>query len=129
MCLSCSERLELDEVLGIVRAVEGAKKRKSDDLKYVSFYSLYVSWVYKGVPSVEPGHEQCPFCKGFDGGTFAGSVLRSTFPDHEVFGEDIIYVNYHKTLWGKDTCKCYLYRMGSAEDPDVDFPFNDGAKT
>lgn len=123
----------LTEIVDAVMAVqtveglslEGAKKRIPDVYKNYTFYTLYDTWVYKGVPSVEPGHEQCPWCADFDGGVFAGSTLRNTFPDHQVFSADRIYVNYHQTLWKKDTCKCYLYREGSGADPDIAFPFTD----
>ena len=113
------------EIVEVILIAEGAKNRVPDSLKKIhdlTFYSLYDIWAYKGVPSVTPGHEQCPYCRNFDGGTFGGPTLRSTFPDHVIFDDDKIYVNYHKTLWNRDTCKCYLYRVGSREDPDQSFP-------
>ena len=98
------------------RQLKEAINRKFGVFSSKTFYSLHDNWTYKGVYSVAPGHEQCPYCSGFDGRDFNGTMLRRWFPDHLIFDEDTIYVNYHETLWGKDSCKCYLYRVGSAAD-------------
>ena len=98
-----------------VRAVhEGAKRRKPLAFKpSTTFYSAMSLWHYV----LEPGADHCEYCKAFADQIFLGSALRSTFPDHYIEGENVIYVNYHETLWGKDTCKCYLYRVDSSADP------------
>ena len=104
------------------RVLLEAKNRKAGLWKDETFYSLFDLWMYKGVYSVTPGHEQCPYCQAFDNHEYSGTVLRSTFPDHLIFNGDKIYVNYHQTLWGKDTCKCYLFRVGSKYDTGPKFP-------
>ncbi len=66
---------------------------------------------------LEAGADHCEHCKAFADSIFLGTEVRAQFPDRVVQGENVIYVNYHMTLWGKDTCKCYLYRVDSAADP------------
>ena len=101
-----------------------AKNRKQGLFTGDTFYSLFDLWMYKGVYSVEPGHEQCPYCRAFDNTEYSGTQLRNLFPDHLIFNGDKIYVNYHMTLWNRDTCKCYLFRVGSKYDVGAKIPVN-----
>lgn len=99
----------------VVRAVEGAKNRVPDALKRkVTFFTPMDTWFYVG--QYDPA-TQCQHCRGFDGRFFLGSALRTWFPDLQIESEDLIYVNYHQTLWGVDTCKCYLARVKDTTDP------------
>ena len=53
---------------------------------------------------------ECEYCEWFDGKTFTGAQLRFLFPDLKIIDRDEIHPRVHMTLWGKDTCKCRLYR-------------------
>ena len=103
------------EAVQIVSAVQlyEATKRKHWVYKKQTFYSKMDVWHYV----LEAGADHCENCKSQADRLFLGSALRTWFPDHTIEGKDRIYVNYHETLWGKPTCKCYLYRMDSAADP------------
>jgi len=100
------------EAVSIVRMVE-AVKRKHWVYKDITFYSAMDLWHYV----LEAGADHCEHCKALADVIFIGSELRSWFPDHYITSKDRIYVNYHETLWGKSTCKCYLYRVDSPADP------------
>jgi hypothetical protein len=105
---------ECIEAIRTVQAVQEAKNRLfHPDLKGKGIFSAMTVWHYRGIYDSE---SQCEHCKGFDNKDYLGSSLRTNFPDLEVIDEYTIYVNYHMTLWGKDTCRCYLWRE---EDPSA----------
>lgn len=88
--------------------MEKAKSRIPDELRgKITFFTANDVWYYRGV--FDP-KSQCDHCRDKDGKTFLGSSLRQEFPDLEVIDENTIYVNLHMTLWGADTCRCYLWR-------------------
>jgi hypothetical protein len=96
------------EAVYAVEAVEKAKQRLfHPDLVGKGIFSASTVWHYRGIYDSE---SQCEHCRGFDNKDYLGSALRLQFPDLEVIDEYTIYVNYHMTLWGKDTCRCYLWR-------------------
>lgn len=94
------------EAVQIVETVLKATKRIPESMKGTPFYGALVFWDYVG----EDSPNQCDNCKDKNGLSFSGSQLRTLFPDHIIESEDRIWVNYHMTLWGVDTCKCYLER-------------------
>jgi hypothetical protein len=106
---------EIMAVVEAVRAVhEGARQRVPDALKRkTTFFTAMDTWFYVGQYDPET---QCDYCRGFDGNFYLGSELRTRFPDLQIESEDLIWVNYHQTLWGKDTCKCYLTRVKDTTD-------------
>ena len=103
------------EAVQLVEAVQlfEARKRKHWVYKTTTFYSKMDLWHYV----LEAGADHCEHCLKQADQIVLGSALRGMFPDHTVKSRDHIYVNYHMTLWGKPTCKCYLYRVDSAADP------------
>ena len=105
---------ECQQIVKVVRAVEGARQRVPDRLKRkTTFFTAMDLWFYVGQYDPET---QCQYCRAFDGRFYLGSELRTRFPDLQVESEDLIYVNYHMTLWGVDTCKCYLTRVKDTTD-------------
>jgi hypothetical protein len=120
---SQATRLQLINAVKAVRAVEGARKRVPDALHNVSFFSALDMWFYVGQYDPET---QCDYCRSFDGNFYLGSELRSRFPDLQIESEDLIWVNYHQTLWGVDTCKCYLTRV--KDTTDVAYKLGQGAQ-
>jgi hypothetical protein len=104
-----------EQCVQIVKAVQAVHEARSrlfhPDLIGKGIFSAMTVWHYRGHYESDT---QCEHCKAFDGQDFLGSSIRVQFPDLEVIDENTIYVNYHMTLWGKDTCKCYLWRE---EDP------------
>jgi hypothetical protein len=105
-------KMQALEAVQAVEAVAKSQKRLPEGFKQTVYSSMDL-WHYV----LEEGANHCEYCKGFADKIFLGSELRTWFPDHIVESENKIYVNYHMTLWGKDTCKCYLYRVDSAADP------------
>lgn len=81
----------------------------TEELQGKGIFSVNTVWHYK----LEEGVENCKYCIAFDGRDFLGNVLRLNFPDLQVYDENYIWVNYHQTLWEKDTCRCFLYREGA----------------
>jgi hypothetical protein len=103
------QALEVARVVEAVRQFE-ARNRIPDYLKHTSPYSANALWTFYLDTEHQPEGESCIYCKMFDGQTFTGDMLRTTFPDHRWVGDDI-YANVHMTLWGKDgTCGCLLIR-------------------
>jgi hypothetical protein len=129
--------MQMQEALGVVSAIEAAerldeyltaskqreiislekaKSRIPEDLRNTHPYSAQALWTFYARTHHDPEGETCNYCSMFDGQTFTGDMLRSTFPDHYWEGSDI-YPDVHKTLWGKEgTCACLLIR----EPGDVD---------
>lgn len=95
------------EVVGIVLAVQEARKRIPDNLKHTHPFSHYAVWDYMNLGDPQ---SECEHCLRYDGKQFTGDMLRTYFPDLMFDGEDIL-PRVHVTLWGKDTCKCRLIRV------------------
>lgn len=91
------------EVVAIVEAVEGAKKRKDFPLRPgVTFFSIWDVWLYQSVMDARI----CPICLGHEEtDVFRGNHLRATFPYLEIIDENTIKVNAHPN------CRCYLMRQ------------------
>lgn len=103
----------MQKAIAAVIAVHEARKRLfHKDLIGKGIFSASTVWHYRGHYDAD---SQCDHCKNYDNRDFLGSEIRTLFPDLEIVDENTIYVNLHMTLWGKDTCKCYLWR---ATDPD-----------
>jgi hypothetical protein len=96
-----------------------AKQRIPEHLRDTSPYSVNALWTFYLDTHHQPEGESCIYCKMFDGQTFTGSQLRTTFPDHVWEGDDI-YANVHMTLWGKEgTCGCLLIREDEKWGPEI----------
>jgi hypothetical protein len=95
-----------------VKAVQtfDARRRIPESMRGEHPFSAYAFWTYYSLGDPE---DECEYCLRYDGRTFAGNQLRTTFPDLKFEAPDI-YPNVHMTLWGKETCKCILIR----ENPD-----------
>jgi hypothetical protein len=93
-----------------------ARKRIPDEFKGLSYFGAYDIWHYIDTTSKDPVHGECETCHRFHAYTFTGNTLRSYFPDLTVEAENLINPNVHKTLWGTDTCKCYLIRVTGNPD-------------
>jgi hypothetical protein len=93
-----------------------ARRLIPEHLKQSHPFSASALWTYYLRTKHEPEGKSCPYCEMFDGRTFIGSEIRMLFPDYSWLGDDI-YVNIHKTLWGKEgTCACLLIREPMDED-------------
>ena len=113
--MGCTQATQIIQIIEKCE-LEEARKRVPEDLASTHPYSANALWTFYLDTDHTPEGESCIYCKMFDGQTFTGDMLRTTFPDHEWRGSDI-YANVHKTLWGKDgTCACLLIRE---EDPDL----------
>jgi hypothetical protein len=84
-----------------------ARSRLPPEAQGTGVYSASTVWHY--VSENSKGN-RCEYCEGFNERDFLGSALRTVFPDHIVIAPDQIYANYHMTLWGRETCYCYLWR-------------------
>lgn len=96
----------VSRVVASVREAD-AKSRLPEYARGTGVYSSMTVWHY--VSENSKGN-QCPYCMENNGKDILGSAIRLRFPDHIVVAPDLIYVNLHMTLWGQNTCKCYLYR-------------------
>lgn len=117
------DELEVLTVIQVVKKarIEEARKRVPDDLKTSHPYSVMALWTFYLDTEHQPEGPSCNYCQMFDGQTFTGDMLRTTFPDHEWRGNDI-YANVHKTLWGEKadgTCGCLLIREPSEVDTNL----------
>lgn len=105
----------MQTLIEVVQAVEQAelteaRGRIPEEYRNTHPYSSTALWTYYARTDHEAPGDSCPYCKMFDGQTFTGDMLRTTFPDHYWKGPDI-YANVHKTLWNKEgTCTCLLIR-------------------
>jgi hypothetical protein len=87
-----------------------ARRRIPEDLRGTSPYSAMTLWAFIVHADHDTPGKTCAYCQMFDGQTFRGDQLRTTFPDHYWKGIDI-YPDVHMTLWGKPgTCGCMLIR-------------------
>jgi hypothetical protein len=111
------------QLINMVEAMQQheARKRIPDHMRGTSPYSALTFWTYYALGDAD---SKCNYCNQFDGQSFTGSQLRTTFPDHEWQGDDI-YPNVHMTLWGKDTCKCLLIREPEQTDLSTSLSFWD----
>lgn len=101
--------------LEIVYAVKATQRIPENLRGKITFYSAFDVWHYIGVY----GPNQCFHCADFDGKDYFGPEIRFLFSDHTIMDEDHIAVNYHVTLWGKETCKCELRRVGTPIEPEL----------
>lgn len=94
------------EVVEAVRAVEGAKLRRTFPTRYgVTFFSEQDVWLYQAVMDART----CPVCTSHeDQGEFHGSHLRAKFPYLEIIDENTIKVHAHMPR--DDNCRCLLVR-------------------
>lgn len=94
------------EVVAVVQAVEGAKKRKDFPLRYgVTFFSKHDTWLYQAIMD----DRLCPICDRHDDtAEFNGLHLRAKFPYLEIIDENTIKVHAH--LPRDDNCRCVLVR-------------------
>lgn len=100
-----------------------AKQRIPTHLRDTHPYSVNALWTFYLDTEHQPEGPSCIYCKMFDGQTFTGDTLRTTFPDHKWMGDDI-YANVHMTLWGKDgTCGCLLIREDEKWSRPMDLSF------
>jgi hypothetical protein len=105
-------RQEYYEVVKIrhIPSLEEALKHIPDHLKHTHPFSSNALWTFYLDTEHQPEGPSCNYCQMFDGQTFTGDMIRTTFPDYKWAGDDI-YANVHMTLWGKDgTCGCLLIR-------------------
>jgi hypothetical protein len=84
-----------------------ARSRLPPEAQGTGVYSMNSIWHYK---SENTKGNRCETCEGYNEQDFFGNELRSVFPDHIVISSTQIYANVHMTLWGKETCYCYLWR-------------------
>jgi hypothetical protein len=108
-----NDELDCIDVLKVVNEclmLEEASKHIPDHLKDTHPFSSNALWTFYLDTEHQPEGPSCIYCKMFDGQTFTGDMIRTTFPDYKWAGDDI-YANVHMTLWGKDdTCGCLLVR-------------------
>ena len=100
------------EAIQAIDAVEvfKARQRIPKDLRGTSPYSSMTLWAFIVHADHDTAGKTCAYCEMFDGQTFRGDQLRTTFPDHYWKGIDI-YPNVHMTLWGRESeCGCLLIR-------------------
>lgn len=100
---------EIAEVVAVVQAVEGAKKRKDIPLRPgVTFFSIWDEWIF----NARSDGIVCQQCANLDGQTFRGHHLRARFPYLKIQDEN--------TITGLDSddrglvhphCRCVLVRQ------------------
>ena len=102
--------MALQQIHKVIACVNAAidKRWLPEELQGKGIFSASTIWNYQ----LETGVTNCEHCKENENRELLGTEIRRAFPDLVVYDENYIWVNLHQTLWGKPTCKCFLYRAG-----------------
>jgi hypothetical protein len=107
MTLSLSKNSEILEVIEAVEAVECIEglSRKPSQYGNVTFFGMNDEWFYTAYNT----NNTCNDCADFDGQTFYGYELRSTFKYLVIIDENTIAAKVHPR------CACVLSRVFNVE--------------
>jgi hypothetical protein len=100
-------------MLKAIRAVQTLQDLPEAPIE-VSYFSPGDFWHYVAISD----GKLCEYCGAYDGQTFPGSELQTTFPDLEIIFHNMIHPHVHQMLvdrgifgeWTRDSCRCLLIR-------------------
>jgi hypothetical protein len=85
----------------VIQAVQAVRDKTwiPKELGNYVFFSDTEDWFYISVSD----DRRCEHCEKLNGLEFNGTEIQGRFPDLEIRSPNVIDVNLHLTLWGKDT--------------------------